>query len=784
MKHNTDSPDISVVIPCYNSERTLYACLEAICHTQAFSEDRYEVVVVDDGSSDRTAEIARRFPVRYFFQENQGPGVARNRGVHEARGSIILFTDSDCVPEPDWIEEMTKPFDAEEVTAVKGAYVKPEKGMAPRFAQLEFEERYEKLEKSRYIDLVDTYSAAFRKEAFLEVGGFDPNFPVASNEDVDLSYKLAKAGKKMVFNRRALVRHLHRQTLFKYLKMKFLRAYWRIMVYKRFPEKIISDSYTPQSLKFQIFFAFLFFAFLLLAFFIPYFWIPAALAALGFLGFTVRFVLKGLRYDPLIAVLSPGFLFLRSTVFGLGIITAVLSKKRKDLLFPFIFMLTDQAVIFLAFCLAYFLRVWILGGSLPPFAHTFARNYLSYYWAVPIVFLAVFVFQGLYYRSRSLSRMREFIGIARGVSLSVIILMAGSFLIKEDFSRPFMVVFWILLIVMLDFSRYLVRWVQGNFLKKGYNVIRAVIVGSDETGQMVLNKVTKYPQMGYKIIGYVDDEAAGNRAELPQNYPFLGTMDRITRIINKYKVDEIFLAKPEMDHRQILNLLVRCEREGVSFRIISDLFDIVTGDTGLDSFADTPVVDVSVKSTTLVHIFFKRLMDLTLGTFLLLIFSPFMLVMTVWIRRTAGSPALLKEERIGRHGNIFRMYRFRTTPDIPPPGPPGGERKYTPLGLFLVKANLDELPQLLNVIRGEMSLVGPRPEYISIVAEYEEWQRKRLSVKPGITGLWQVVGRKDLVMHRNLEYDFYYIKNQSILLDLLILLKTIPSVAFARGLVS
>jgi exopolysaccharide biosynthesis polyprenyl glycosylphosphotransferase len=781
MKKIAENPDISVVIPVYNSARTLKLCLESICHGQTFPEDRYEVIVIDDGSTDRSPEIAKAYPVRYHYQKNQGPGVARNEGVAQSRGDIVLFTDSDCVPEPDWIEEMVRPVRENSVIAVKGAYVKPEPGVASRFAQMEFEERYDKLEKAAFIDLVDTYAAAFVKRDFQEAGGFDPNFPVANNEDVDLSYKLSSAGKKMAFNRRAKVRHLNQLTLPRYLRTKFLRAYWRMMVYKRFPGKMISDTYTPQTLKFQIVLVFLFLFFLLLAPFYAFSRILAAASLLGFLLMTAGFCVRSLRRDPLIGILSPVLLFLRSLVFGFGIVAGGLSQKRKDLLFPSLLVVSDQVMIFLCFLAAYFLRSHILAHFPTPFAQNFEIHYLGKYPAVAAVFPVVFFLQGLYRRSNSLSRMNEFVGIFRGVSLTVVILMSLAFLIKFDASRLMMIYFWVLTLFALDLSRYLIRLIQGNFRKRGYNAIRAVIVGSDETGRMVLNKVMMYPELGYKILGFVDDRKDDDGAQ-PEDVPVIGALDEIHDVIGRYKIDEVFLAKPDMDHRRILDLLVKCEAHDVSFRIVSDLFDIVTGEDELDTIASTPVVDVTARRVSWLQLLLKRVIDLLLGAFLLALFSPFMLLAAALIRVSSGAPAVLKEDRVGRGGILFKMYRFKTTAGVPPVEPPEGDRAYTPVGRFLVKANLDELPQLLNVLKGDMSLVGPRPEYVSIVRRYEAWQRKRFSVKPGITGLWQIVGRKDLFMHRNLEYDFYYIKNQSLLLDLLILIKTVRSVLFARGL--
>ena len=155
--------------------------------------------------------------------------------MKEAQGEIILFTDSDCVPSDNWISEMVKPFEDKEVVAVKGAYKTRQKSITARFAQLEFEERFEMLKKAESIDMVDTYSAGYRKDIFLLMGGFDPYFPVANNEDTELSYRMSKLGYKMVFNPDAIVYHLnHPSSIKRYARLKFWRGYWRTVVYKRF----------------------------------------------------------------------------------------------------------------------------------------------------------------------------------------------------------------------------------------------------------------------------------------------------------------------------------------------------------------------------------------------------------------------------------------------------------------------------------------------------------------------------------------------------------------------
>jgi lipopolysaccharide/colanic/teichoic acid biosynthesis glycosyltransferase len=181
----------------------------------------------------------------------------------------------------------------------------------------------------------------------------------------------------------------------------------------------------------------------------------------------------------------------------------------------------------------------------------------------------------------------------------------------------------------------------------------------------------------------------------------------------------------------------------------------------------------------------KRVLDLFVATGLLVVFALPMLIIALLIRLESKGPALFRQIRIGQGGRPFAMLKFRTMyVDAPKyasaPTDPRDPR-ITPFGRWLRKTSLDELPQLLNVLVGHMSMVGPRPEMPFLVEQYEEWQRRRLDVKPGLTGLWQVVGRKNLPLSRNMEYDFYYIMNQSLFLDLVILIKTVPAVVFGRG---
>ena len=318
---------VSVIIPAYNCEKTIGQCLKALAQ-QSYPSDSYEVIVVDDGSADNTAAVVKDYPVRYFHQNNQGPAAARNTGARRASGKIILFTDADCVPDADWISRMAKSFDPPEIMAVKGAYRTLQKPIVARFAQIEFEERFEMLKKAESIDMVDTYSAGFRRDVFIDMGGFDTSFPVANNEDTELTYRMAAKNYKMVFNPNAIVYHLnHPDSIFRYARLKFWRGYWRMVVYRRFPGKMFKDTYTPKTLKLQILFLYLALAICLPAIFFNFLLFPLLLSVIVFAFLTLPFAAFAFRRDPAVALLSPLLLSVRAASLGAGMILAMLPKR-------------------------------------------------------------------------------------------------------------------------------------------------------------------------------------------------------------------------------------------------------------------------------------------------------------------------------------------------------------------------------------------------------------------------------------------------------------------------
>ena len=324
----TNDPSVSVVIPTWNGATRIGPCLLALLEQ---SKGRnVEVLVIDDGSTDATASVVAQYPqVRLVSRANAGPAAARNQGAHEAGGEILLFTDDDCVPQAGWLDAMLAPFSDPEVVGVKGVYCTQQKQLAARFVQTEYEDKYRLMSRLSRIDFVDTYSAGFRRDRFLEMAGYDTSFPVACAEDVELSYRMSARGWKMVFAPAAVVRHTHPVSLWSYLKKKYKFAFWRVVAVRKNPGKAVKDSHTPQMMKLQLLFAPALGA-AIVADVAARPKVPATAVVLGgFLLSTFPFALRAFRKDPLIGLLSPVLLAARACAQVLGVAAGVIYGLRR-----------------------------------------------------------------------------------------------------------------------------------------------------------------------------------------------------------------------------------------------------------------------------------------------------------------------------------------------------------------------------------------------------------------------------------------------------------------------
>ncbi len=319
---------VSVIIPTFNGGSRIGNCLTALLPQTELR--KAEILVVNDGSTDNTVDVVLRYPsVRLVNQANGGPAKARNRGAAEASGNMILFTDDDCVPTPGWLDAMLAPFEDPQIVATKGAYRTRQKSLVARFVQIEYEDRYRLMVAFPLIDFVDTYSAAFRRDRFLEMGGYDTSFPVACAEDVELSYRMSARSWKMKFVPEAIVYHTHPDTLATYLRKKYKFAFWRMLAIRKNPEKAIKDTHTPQLMKFQL----LFVPVLLLGLIIDLTLRPqlpmSALVLCLFLVSTLPFAVRAASKDLIVGLLSPLLLALRACAQLLGVAAGTLFAGRQ-----------------------------------------------------------------------------------------------------------------------------------------------------------------------------------------------------------------------------------------------------------------------------------------------------------------------------------------------------------------------------------------------------------------------------------------------------------------------
>ncbi|HXP90315.1 MAG TPA: sugar transferase [Fibrobacteria bacterium] len=397
----------------------------------------------------------------------------------------------------------------------------------------------------------------------------------------------------------------------------------------------------------------------------------------------------------------------------------------------------------------------------------------------------IFHSMGLYEEQHSLLNIQEYQNILRGWFLTMLLAVLAVATIERSFqSRGIFLTVWFLLLVLLFFFRFSV-YRLGIFLRqRGWRDRRILIYGAGETGKSLLRILRRSPKTGLEIAGFLDDDATlfGRTVE---DAEVLGGGADMKRVLEQTGASEIFVALPRTNRSTLLRIVEQCRRNATPFRLVPSLFDIVLQQVEVLDIGGIPLIGVHTPGLSPARSAVKRAIDLGASATALFFLSPVLVVLAIAIRLVDGSPVLFSQRRVGRDGRQFRMFKFRTmrTDAATYANAPTDQRdeRVTTLGRFLRRTSLDELPQLWNVLRGDMSLVGPRPEMPFLVESYDDLQRQRLAVKPGITGLWQVSPDRAEPIHAHMDYDIYYIRHQSILLDLAILLKTGSSVVRGKG---
>jgi exopolysaccharide biosynthesis polyprenyl glycosylphosphotransferase len=339
---------------------------------------------------------------------------------------------------------------------------------------------------------------------------------------------------------------------------------------------------------------------------------------------------------------------------------------------------------------------------------------------------------------------------------------------------------------------------MGMLYRRGLGETRLLVVGSGRLGKLIMQHLTASPSLGFSIVGFLHDMKEEEEPGDFGRFKMLGTLEDLGMVIRSMQIDEVIIALPSNLHQQSIRSVRLCERLGTSFKLVPDLYEyeLSLSRIDMDAIEGIPLIGIKQVSINTVQLLVTRIVDIGLSVVGLVLGLPFWLCIALAIKLTSPGEVIYRQTRIGLSGRPFKVFKFRTMYKNADRGLDSllehneaqgpifkikDDPRITPVGKFLRRTSFDEFPQLLNVIKGEMSLVGPRPPLPHEVALYADWQKERLSIKPGMTGLWQVRGRSDISFDEGVLMDLYYIENWSLRLYFMILLRTIPAVLFSRG---
>lgn len=460
------------------------------------------------------------------------------------------------------------------------------------------------------------------------------------------------------------------------------------------------------------------------------------------------------------------------------------NPQRIRFLFGLSLVLIDIVAVTLAFGLAYWLRVNIDWPSALPEA-TRLSNYAALLVLHAVGVMAWMAFSQQYIVPRAPSRIDQFYAIVRNATLGVLFgTFSAIFLLRNNalianYPRVTIVYGWLLSILFLTFGRTIHHTSRDWLRRRGVAQDRLLIVGTGEQARIILQRILWSPQLGYKIIGVIATRPTALAQVL--GVPILGETNELQQLINEHSIDEVILAAPEEGHRATVRLISECQHGRVSIKVFPDMFQFMTSEAGIDDLGGLPLLSVRDFASRGYWLVFKRLMDVTVSALGLLVLSPLLLLLAVAIRLESPGPVFFIQERMGLDGKPFRMIKFRSMRSDSEAVGPGwtveNDPRRTQIGSILRKLNIDEVPQLINVLLGEMSLVGPRPEQPHYVEQFQETipsYMERHREKAGLTGWAQIHGlRGDTSIAERTNYDLWYSENWSLLLDVKIVIRTI-----------
>ncbi len=474
---------------------------------------------------------------------------------------------------------------------------------------------------------------------------------------------------------------------------------------------------------------------------------------------------------------------------------------------------TDMLLAAFCFTAAFYLRE---GGAAVKFYDSvrfeWSAEFLPYaallLFVVPIRALT-FAYYDLYRLRGEFSFVDEAVRIFKATATASLLIVAAAFMYRGIYSfrafsyaRGVFVLDFLLALTSYMIVRFAVRWAQTLARRREINLLPTLVVGRGSVAALCINEMHARPELGYRVIGVIENGEIN--AETPEEFegvPVIGNLDGLPDVIREARASEVIVTDTSIPGDALFEVMMRCGRtRKVEFRIAPSLFNFLPRKTEIDQIGALPMIRLFREPLSNAARVTKRISDIVVSSLALAVFAPVWLIIAALIKLDSRGAIFYLQERVGMDGRVFLFYKFRTMridaddaahreyqrrfiagapdanlgDDVRPAYKLRSDNRVTRVGSVLRRLSLDELPQLLNVLRGDMSIVGPRPPIPYEVEAYDLWHRKRLDMKPGLTGLWQVSGRNRLSFDEMVRLDLYYIENWSLLLDLKIILRTLP----------
>jgi exopolysaccharide biosynthesis polyprenyl glycosylphosphotransferase len=404
--------------------------------------------------------------------------------------------------------------------------------------------------------------------------------------------------------------------------------------------------------------------------------------------------------------------------------------------------------------------------------------------------------KGLYRKPRTAGLLDYAGTIVSSTTTGTALVIVLSIIYRPIYSRLIYAFAWAAIVLLLVASRGVLVGVQRWRWNRGDGRERVLVVGGTGLGRQVMDVVVAQTQLGYNLVGYLDDRDPPASERRDGHFRHLGAVQALESIVRSHPIDQVIIALPFWEHHRLPEIVAVCRAAGLEFRVVPDLFELSFDRVNVANLSGIPLIGLKELSLKGWNLVLKRAIDLAL----ILVATPVVLllvgVIALAVKLDSTGPAIFKQLRIGKGGRPFTTYKFRTMvvdaeerrAELAALNEADGpifkirdDPRKTRMGRLLRRSSMDELPQLWNIVRGEMSLVGPRPQLPQEVAQYEPWHYRRLEVKPGLTGLWQVLGRSDTSFDEMVRLDIYYAENWSPSMDLRIMLETIPAVLSGKG---